>query len=53
MFNYKYHCGMTHWIYSNEKNGFIVKAKQEIKRGEEVKKIYLIIFNIDLCILWK
>ena len=36
MFNFRYLSDMTHWSYSEELNGFVVKAKKEIKAGEEV-----------------
>ena len=39
MFNFKYKSDMTHWVYNEETKGFVVKAKEEIKAGEEVSFI--------------
>ena len=50
MFNYKYLSDMTHWLYSDDAKGFMVKAKKEIKVGEEVR---IGCFIVDLCVLWK
>ena len=36
MFNFKYKSDMTHWVYNEETKGFVVKAKEDIKVGEEV-----------------
>jgi hypothetical protein len=36
MFNYKYDTDMTHWVYDESRNGFVVLAKEDIKAGQEV-----------------
>jgi len=36
MFNYKYKNNMTHWYYDEEKDGFVVRAKEDITPGTEV-----------------
>lgn len=40
MFNYKYHSDMTHWTYSPERQGFVVKSKENIHVGEEIFVYY-------------
>ena len=37
MFNYKYDTDMTHWVYDEGRNGFLVSAKEEIPVGQEVR----------------
>lgn len=40
MFNYKFKSDMTHWTFSEEKKSFVIKAKDNIKRGEEIYVYY-------------
>ena len=40
MFNFKYQSDMTSWTYSDERKGFLVKAKEDIKEGEEIYVYY-------------
>jgi histone-lysine N-methyltransferase SETD3 len=40
MFNFKYQSDMTSWTYSDERRGFVVKAKEDIKKGEEIYVFY-------------
>ncbi len=40
MFNFKYQCDMTTWQYHEEAHGFVVRAREEIKAGEEIFVYY-------------
>lgn len=40
MFNFKYQSDMTSWAYSDEREGFVVKAKEDIKEGQEIFVYY-------------
>jgi len=40
MFNYKYKSNMTYWTYDELSKGFVVRAKENIKAGEEIYVYY-------------
>ena len=40
MFNYKYESNMTYWNYDDINEGFVVRAKEHIKAGQEIFVYY-------------
>lgn len=40
MFNFKYQSDMTFWTYSQEQNGFVVRCKYPVAKGEEIFVFY-------------